>query len=353
MMDRKIKVLGTGIALPPFTESTDETLAHVEAWVSGLSGRERERILRVFKNARVHRRYSIMPGDRVFKDIPFHERNALYSEGMRVLGEECLGNALRNAGLEPRDLDYLITTSCTGIMIPSVDAYLVNSLRLRGDIIRLPVTEMGCAGGTSGLIYARHLLRGNPGKKAAVLALESPTSTFQVKDFSMANVVSAAIFGDGAACAILGETEKTAPALEDDSFYHFYDAPDLMGFNLGPGGLEMVLDKEVPEMIAAHFPQIVLPFLERNGLGPGSLNHFIFHPGGKKILQTLEAIMEQWQPDFTETYEVLSRYGNMSSATVLHVLHRFMSKNIGKGETGLMMSFGPGFTAEQIYVQWN
>jgi alkylresorcinol/alkylpyrone synthase len=351
-MEEKIKILGTGVAIPQYTESTEETLAHVHKWVKGLDSRSQERIIRVFRNARVNRRYSIMPGEQVFQSEPFHERNTRYAKGMTELGSTALSNALDNAGIQPEKLDYLITTSCTGIMIPSVDAYLVNQLKLRGDIIRLPVTEMGCAGGTSGLIYARHLLQGNPGKTAAVLALESPTSTFQVNDYSMANVVSAAIFGDGCACAILGNTTNTKPTLLADQFYHFFDQPHLMGFNLGPGGLEMILDKEVPETIAAHFPDILFPFLEKNNIRPQSLKHFIFHPGGKKILQAIETLLTEYSPDFSDTYAVLAEYGNMSSATVLHVLHRFMQKSIPENEEGLMLSFGPGFTAQLIHTRW-
>jgi len=351
-MNENIKVLGTGVAIPQYTESTEETLGHVQTWVEKLDKREQERIIRVFRNARVNRRYSIMPGKDVFTEQPFHVRNQRYAEGITELGQTALLNAIDAAGIEPGELDYLITTSCTGIMIPSVDAYLVNRLKLRGDIIRLPVTEMGCAGGTSGLIYARHLLKGNPGKKAAVLALESPTATFQVNDFSMANVVSAAIFGDGAACAILGTTNQVRPSLRADQFYHFFDQPQLMGFNIGPGGLEMVLAKEVPETIAQHFPNILFPFLMKHGITPEKLRHFIFHPGGKKILQAIEALLDDYQPDFSDTYQVLADYGNMSSATVLHVLHRFMQKNIPAGEQGLMLSFGPGFTAQLIHTQW-
>jgi predicted naringenin-chalcone synthase len=133
-----------------------------------------------------------------FYKTSFEERNDIYSREVIDLGEKVLDKALKKSGWKPEDLDYIITVSCTGIMIPSLDAYLINKL-LRQDIVRLPVTEMGCAAGISGIIYAKNFLQSNPGKRAAVIAVESPTATFQLNDFSMSNIVSAAIFGDGAA----------------------------------------------------------------------------------------------------------------------------------------------------------
>ena len=176
-------------------------------------------------------------------------------------------------------------------MIPSLDAYLINALKLRQDIVRLPVTEMGCAAGVSGMIYAKNFLKANPGKRAAVVAVESPTATFQLSDFSMANIVSAAIFGDGAACVLLSSHEEDeGPDMIDEQMYHFYDAEDMMGFKLTNTGLQMVLDVGVPDQIEAHFPSIIHPFLARNGLEINDIDHLIFHPGGKKIIQVVESL---------------------------------------------------------------
>lgn len=134
--------------------------------------------------------------------------------------------------------------------------------------------------------------------------------------------------------------------------YHFYDAEHMMGFNLRNTGLQMVLDKSVPETIAAHFPQIINPFLERNNLKMEHIDHLIFHPGGKKIVQTVEELFGKLGKNIEDTKEVLRLYGNMSSATVLYVLERFMDKKLPKGDLGLMLSFGPGFTAQRILLKW-
>ena len=169
----------------------------------------------------------------------------------------------------------------------------------------------------------------------------------------MSNIVSAAIFGDGASCVILSSyDEDIGPKVIDESMYHFYNSIDIMGFKLVNTGLEMILDKKVPETISNHFSKIIHHFLKRNSLKIEDINHLIFHPGGKKIVNTVENLFKSFGKNIDDTKEVLKLYGNMSSATVLYVLERFMDKNIQKGDKGLMLSFGPGFTAQRILLEW-
>ncbi|NAS30595.1 type III polyketide synthase [Flavobacteriaceae bacterium R38] len=348
-----VKIKTVAKELPPYTRTTKEILPFLDLWLSGQEDRFRRKVKKIFENAAVDKRYSIMGPEEVFAKTSFEEKNDLYIEGVTKLAEASLEKALNKAAWDPNSLDYIITVSCTGIMIPSLDAYLINSLKLRQDIIRLPVTEMGCAAGVSGIIYAQNFLKANPGKRAAVIAVESPTATFQLDDYSMVNVVSAAIFGDGAACVLLSSDEEDeGPKILDNEMYHFYEAEHMMGFKLTNGGLKMVLDVEVPEKIANHFPNIIHPFLEKNNLTIEDINHLIFHPGGKKIVQTVEELFGDLGKNIDHTKEVLRLYGNMSSATVLYVLERFMDENPQPGEKGLMLSFGPGFSAQRILLEW-
>mgnify|MGYP002776853373 FL=1 len=348
-----VKIQSVAKALPPFTRTTDEIMPFLDMWLSGQEDRFARKVKKIFENAAVERRYSIMGPEDVFTKTSFEEKNDLYVREVIKLGKECLESALAKANLSPQSLDYIITVSCTGIMIPSLDAYLINALQLKQDIVRLPVTEMGCAAGISGMIYAKKFLQANPGKRAAVIAVESPTATFQLDDFSMPNIVSAAIFGDGAACVILSShPDDEGPEILGEEMYHFYEAEHLMGFRLTNTGLQMVLDVAVPDQIAAHFPDIIHPFLSRNGLTIDDIQHFIFHPGGKKIIQTVEGLFHDLGKNIDDTKDVLRLYGNMSSATVLYVLERFMDRQVPAGERGLMLSFGPGFSAQRILLQW-
>lgn len=339
--------------LPPFSRSTAEIIPLLEGWLIGQDERFIKKVKKIFEGAMVDKRYSIMEPSEVFTATSFEEKNDIYVRETIKLGEKVLGKALQKANWNPESLDYIITVSCTGIMIPSLDAYLINALKLRQDIVRLPVTEMGCAAGISGMIYAKNFLQANPGKRAAVIAVESPTATFQLDDFSMPNIVSAAIFGDGAACVLLSSDDnEEGPKIIDDDMYHFYDAIQMMGFKLVNSGLQMVLDVEVPETIASHFPEIIHPFLEKNKLKIEDIDHLIFHPGGKKIMQTVEDLFSGLGKNINDTKEVMRLYGNMSSATVLYVLERVMDNKPKKGEKGLLLSFGPGFSAQRILIEF-
>ncbi|MEO6832606.1 MAG: type III polyketide synthase [Chitinophagaceae bacterium] len=348
-----VKIQAVGKALPQYHRKTEEILPFLDIWLADEDERFKRKVQKIFENAGVDKRYSIMSPEEVFTKTSFEDKNNIYSREVKKLGKEAILNVLGKANVSPKEIDYFITVSCTGIMIPSLDAYLINDLEMKQDVVRLPVTEMGCAAGVSGIIYAKNFLKANPNKRALVLAVESPTATFQFDDKSMANVVSAAIFGDGAAAVLLSSFEEDEGVeVIDEQMYHFYNATHLMGFDMRNQGLTMVLDPEVPAMISAHFLNIVEPFLKGNNLEIKDLDHLIFHPGGKKIVAMVEELFGTYGKNIDHTKAVLRHYGNMSSATVLYVLEAFMKEPKQKGDKGLMLSFGPGFSAQEILLEW-
>jgi len=348
-----VKITSVAKQLPQYSRPTKDILPFVKLWLNGQEERFQRKVLKIFENAAVDHRYSIMDAEEVFLKTSFEEKNEIYTRECINLAEKCLTKNLKKGKLKPTDIDYIITVSCTGIMIPSLDAYLINRLKMKQDIVRLPVTEMGCAAGVSGIIYAKNFLKANPNKRVALVAVESPTATFQLDDYSMTNIVSAAIFGDGCASVILSSYEEDEGIIvRDESMYHFYNATKMMGFQLKNTGLQMVLDPSVPDTIAEHFPNIIHPFLKNNELTIKDIDHLIFHPGGKKIVQTVETLFKDLEKNIDDTKEVLRLYGNMSSATVLYVLERYMDRDIAKGEKGFMLSFGPGFSAQRVLLEW-
>ncbi|MGY8920918.1 MAG: type III polyketide synthase [Flavobacteriales bacterium] len=348
-----VKITTVATQLPPYSRETNEIIPFVKQWMQNQDSRFQRKVIKLFEGAGVDKRYSIMDPIEVFTNPSFEARNDIYIREVKKLGKQAIQKALEKVQWQATDLDFIITVSCTGIMIPSVDAYLINDLEMRQDIVRLPVTEMGCAAGVSGIIYAKQFLKANPGKRAAVIAIEAPTATFQLEDYSMTNVVSAAIFGDGAACVLLSSCDTDAGVrIVNEEMYHFYDATEMMGFKLVNTGLQMILDKEVPQTISDHFPAIVHPFLEKSGKTIEDINHLVFHPGGKKIVQTVEDLFGSLGKNIDDTKEVLRLFGNMSSATVLYVLERFLDKGVQKGELGLMLSFGPGFSAQRVLLEF-
>tara|TARA_R110002051_G_scaffold56046_9_gene104062 strand:+ start:60934 stop:61989 length:1056 start_codon:yes stop_codon:yes gene_type:complete len=347
------KIVNVTKELPQYYRNTKDIIPLVELWLGAQEERFTRKVIKIFEGAAVDKRYSIMPPEDVFMTTSFEEKNAIYAREARRMGANVMRKALAKSNWQAKTIDFIITVSCTGIMIPSLDAYLINDLGLRQDVVRLPVTEMGCAAGVSGLIYAHNFLKSNPGKRIALVSVESPTATFQLNDYSMANMVSAAIFGDGAACVLLSsEDDAIGPKIIGEEMYHFKDATNMMGFDLTNHGLKMILDPAVPETISSHFADIVHPFLEKFGSDINKVDHLIFHPGGKKIVQTVESLFGALGKNIDDTREVLRLYGNMSSATVLYVLERFLEKDIKKGEQGLILSFGPGFSAQRVLIEW-
>ena len=350
---RRSKIVTVAKELPEYCRETQDIIPYVHKWLHDKDDRFQRKVVKIFEGAAVDKRYGIMPVEEVFTKTSFEEKNQIYVRECKKLGSKVLEKALNKADWLPESLDYIITVSCTGIMIPSLDAYLINALGLRQDIVRLPVTEMGCAAGVSGLIYAHNFLKSNPNKRIALVAVESPTATFQLDDFSMANMVSAAIFGDGAACVLLSsEEEAQGPTILGEEMYHFRDATHLMGFDLVNTGLKMILDPAVPETITNFFPDIVHPFLKKYGSSIEKVDHLIFHPGGRKIVQTVEELFGSLGKNIEDTREVLRLYGNMSSVTVLYVLQRFMERELSQGEQGMVLSFGPGFSAQRVLLEW-
>nr|WP_298789821.1 3-oxoacyl-[acyl-carrier-protein] synthase III C-terminal domain-containing protein [uncultured Allomuricauda sp.] len=348
-----VRIVTVSKQLPKHNRKTSDIIPFVNLWLSGQEDRFRRKVVKIFEGAGVDHRYGIMDIEEVFTATSFEAKNTIYVREVKQLGEQVLQNALSKANWLPESLDFIITVSCTGIMIPSLDAYLINAIGLKNDIVRLPVTEMGCAAGVSGLIYASNFLKSNPGKRAAIVAVESPTATFQLDDYSMANMVSAAIFGDGAACVLLSsEQSAVGPKILGEEMYHFPNATHLMGFDLTNTGLKMILDPAVPDVISNHFPKIVYPFLEKHGTSIEKVNHLVFHPGGKKIVRTVEELFGKLGKNIDDTREVLRAYGNMSSVTVLYVLERFLEKDFNEGEQGLVLSFGPGFSAQRVLLEW-
>jgi len=348
-----VKVKTVATQLPEYSQQVKETIPLVEDWLKDEDERFTRKAVKIFEGAQVDKRYAIMPPKEVFIQTSFEAKNKLYQNAAKTYGKSVLQKALSQANWDAKSLDYIITVSCTGIMIPSLDAYLINELDLKQDILRLPITEMGCVGGVSAMIYAYQFLKSNRNKRAAIIAFESPAATLQHDDKSMTNIVSSAIFGDGAACVLMSSEEQSSGVeIIAEQMYHFYHQTHMMGFDLTNSGLKMVLDISVPDKIAEHFPHIIYPFLKRNDLSIDDISHLIFHPGGKKIIQTVEDLFGQMGKNINHTKAVLRNYGNMSSATVLFVLKAFMDEPQPQNSYGMMLSFGPGFTAQNLILKW-
>lgn len=348
-------ILSVATTNPPFTRSTEELLPLVQLWLHAEPERFREKVVRLFQYSGVERRYSIFSEAEVFSDLAFAERNRIYAERLLPLSEDAVRRAAERANTALSEVDAIVTTSCTGICIPGLDAALVNRLALRQDILRLPVFQMGCAGGVAGLVYAERLVRSGSCRRVMLLALESPIATLRVQDHSMTNMVSAAIFGDGVAACVIGNENplaKPMPQLVDSGMYHFPDSSRLMGFDLTDSGLGMVLSPEVPATIFEHLDRILVPWLAARQLSLGTVDEFLFHPGGRKILQSVDEWLGPFGKGVPLSHAVLRDHGNMSSATILYILERALAAEHAPDQTACVLGFGPGFTAQRALLRW-
>lgn len=344
---------------PPYRYDAKEAAQLMDDfWLRHLDSRIRKLALKFIENSQVEQRFSAVPAAMIFSDLSFEERNRIYIESSITLAEKALKEALESAQLRPEEIDVLITTSCTGFMIPSVDAHLVNRLAMKKSVVRLPVTEMGCAGGTAAMIYAHRFSLGDPCLNIAIVSVEIPTITFQRGDLSAENLVSSAIFADGAAAMIIGPgspapSDASLPSIIDTDMHHFEDSTHLMGFDLRNSGLKIVLDREIPDVILKQFDEFFVPFLDRNGVDPRSIGRFLFHPGGKKIVESLEQRLASYEKDLSLSKQILRERGNMSSATILHVIELASRQPSKRGERDYVLAFGPGFSAQSLLLQWN
>lgn len=348
-----LNILSVHTLLPPLRHEACEIEDAFTHWLSDQDKATQIKARRILRNADVDGRHSILTVKEIFSDRDLTESTRRYRQAAIELGTQVLHDGLERAKIRADEVDVLITTSCTGYMIPSVDAYMVENLGMRPDVIRLPVTEMGCAAGASALIYASQLLRANPGGIAAVVNIEFPTNTMQFEDYSMNNIVGTALFSDGLACTVLRQGGPPGRvSITDYAMHQVPQSTEILGYQLTKNGLLMNLDESLPDVIAENFEKSTEGMLARNRLTLRDIEHFIIHPGGVKILDRIQSLLDKHGGDVGRSRDVMRRFGNMSSATVLFILESLLGANPKPGPA-LLMSFGPGFGAHQLLLSIN
>ncbi len=363
-----ISILATSTTVPEYEFGLAEAKAYLNK-VFPLNESRTAMMLEVLVNSQIAHRYCIYPLDYTIQPRPLGQTSKEYAEHSIILGRRVAAECLERAGLAATDIDLLITVSCTGVMIPSLDAHLVNELGFRADVRRLPITELGCAGGAAALGRAWDFLRGVPEGNALIVIVELPSVTFQRTDLSPANLISAALFGDGAAAAVVSRSPSThsgdraasgngrvhgcLPRILATRSYLFPNSTDAMGFDLKETGFHIVLSKDVPQLIRDKIRGLVDGFLELHGLSQQDMAAFVLHPGGQKLLSYIEEELGLAKNLTQYSWDVLRDYGNLSSASVLFVLQEWMRKGqVAAGSYGLLAAFGPGFSAEMLLLQW-
>jgi len=300
------------------------------------------RLLPLFENTGIARRYSCVPIDWYEGAHGWGERTSLYVDNATTLLETVTNALLRESRLPAEAIDAIVVASTTGITTPSLDALIVERLKLRRDIQRLPIFGLGCAGGVIGLSRAAQLARAMPGTNVLFLVVELCALTFRKNDLSKSNIVATALFGDGAAGAILSTKGEGRPVGATGE-YTWPNSLDVMGWEVEEDGLKARFATSIPALVSSDFRRVLSEFLMRNDLRLSQFADFACHPGGAKVLDALEEALGLASGGLGASRSVLRDFGNMSAATALFVLER-TSWRKAESRT-LVTALGPGFSS--------
>lgn len=371
-------IAAVGTALPPHRYAQRE-LTDAFAAVVGLNGSGEGALLRrVHDNAGVSSRHLALPLER-YPLAGFTQSNDEFVRVAVDLAHEALDSALTEAGCAPEEIDVLVTATVTGLAVPSIDARLVGRAGLRRDVKRMPLVGLGCVAGAAGLARAHDYLAGHPDGLVALICVELCSLTVQCDDRSVANLVASGLFGDGAACVLLAGPEHPLAAVQQPdnrkvgvrrangagggnrrsrlsvlaSRSRFYDDTErAMGFDVGEHGMRIVLDARVPDLVREHLRADLDGFLADHGLSRADIGFWVAHPGGPKILDALAEALQVHPDALAVTWRSLEQVGNMSSVSVLHVLHDTLRDVPPQpGSLGVLLAMGPGFCSELVLLE--
>jgi alkylresorcinol/alkylpyrone synthase len=343
-------------ALPPYRyRQADITDAMAE--LSGVTGGRRALLQRLHVHAGVDARSTVLPLARSGELDGIGPTNDLYIEHATALGEQALRSALKAAELAADQVDLLIVTSVTGVAVPSIDALLIPLLELRPDVKRMPIFGLGCVAGAAGLARLHDYLLAWPQHTAALLAVELCSLAAPITRTTTPDMVVSGLFGDGAV-ALVARGEQAAgacagPRVVATRSVVYPGTSDVLGWRLGSDGFRIVLTAELADVIAAQLSDGVRAFLAAHGLTVGEIGSWVCHPGGPKVIDAVQSSLGLPDSALALTRQSLAEVGNMSSASVLHVLQLAADDaRPPPGTPGLMIGLGPGVSAELVLFEW-
>jgi len=350
-----LKISAVHTAAPTHYYGQEQLLAAFQAaWAT--QHHNPRRVAQLHRAVKVGGRHLALPMED-YPGLSFGQANDAFVRVGTDIGAEAVSGALAAAGLDAADVDAIFTTTVTGVATPSIDARLVNRLGLRTDIRRVPMFGLGCVAGAAGIARVADYLRGHPDHVAVLLSVELCSLTLQRADLSIPNLIATGLFGDGAAAVVgVGANRSVADGMPQvvASKSRFYPNTErVMGWDIGDTGFKIVLSAGVPQMVDRHMGSDVDAFLAEHDLSRGDIARWICHPGGPKVLQAFERTLGLTQDDTNLTWRSLEEVGNLSSASVLHVLRDTLRQRpCAPGDRGLVLAMGPGFCSELVLLKW-
>jgi alkylresorcinol/alkylpyrone synthase len=341
-------LLSLATAVPPHIVEQSEAKALAR---DAFGGRKAlfDRLSGVFDNAGIARRHIVAGADWYAGDHGWSDRNALYLEAAEALFEEAAREAIAKAGLTAEQIDGVVTVSTTGIATPSLEARVGPRLRLRGDVRRVPVFGLGCAGGVNGLALAARLAASDPGTRWLFVTVETCSISIRLDSDDPAAVVATALFGDGAAAAVVTSGAHSLARITGSAEKLWPDTQRIMGWDVEDPGLAVVFDRAIPPFIERELAGAVDEMCSQMGVALQDVDRLCCHPGGVKVIDAIETALDLNQGELNIEREVLRDFGNMSAPTVLFVLERLIER--GLPQRVLMTAFGPGFTCAGLMLE--
>jgi alkylresorcinol/alkylpyrone synthase len=360
-----VRIAGVASAMPKYRFSQGTIVAALkDYWNDEL---QRPEVLdRLHSRVGVDYRNLAFPLERYSQFTSWGETNAAWLEVAEELGVHAIDEALARAGVSRGDLNALFVVSITGISSPSLDARLINRMQLRSNIKRTPIFGVGCAGGAVALSRAADYTRAYPDHTAALLSVEICSLTIRRDDLSMASLIAAGLFGDGAAAVVVtGPTTTSAPPIDSKATARkgpqilgcgsmFYpETEDVMGWDISEKGFKIVLSPRLPDLIKRNLSGDVDAFLANYQLRRADIGNWVVHTGGPKVLNAIQDTLGLHDGELEQSWSCLKRFGNLSSTSVLLVLEEvLMNHRPALGTYGVLLAMGPGFSSEMILLRW-
>jgi len=350
-------IVGTAKAFPPHYCSQEALSAELRsAWIE--KGLDVAIFDRLQKNVAVQGRYLALPIEDYHRFEGFADSNDAWIKTALNLGETVIKDLLSEVNLSPKDISLLMSTTVTGIAVPSIEARLMNRLDFPRNLKRVPLFGLGCLAGAAGVARVFDYLKGHPEEAAILLSVELCSLTIQRSDLSIANIISSGLFGDGAAGVLMvGKKHPLAKAphpqvLSSESVF-FPDSERVMGWDVGGDGLKIVLSPGVPRYAREELKPAIEGFLAKHELRIDQIDHWIAHPGGPKVITAMEEGLGLKENALSLSKESLQKIGNLSSSSILIILKETLKRRKPKsGSLGVMISMGPAFSAEAVLLQW-